>query len=914
MSDIYDPASPEFQNLAELARKRREEINQFSAQIRAEEQARRDYYKALREEKYRDWPSLLNDSDYDFLETAQTVIDNPSFEGDRELERDRLYATAFYAGKLHHPMRAVFLNLDEYHKQWTGQNFTRKTGIQAVIDSVGFSMESARYNHLTKQWANAGGKNDDPLLEEINESSRRIERLKDHAPKVWEDEYISQGGGADIFAFLRSAFVTTGENFVPLAAGIGVGALAATGVGALGTAAGLSAKAAGLIAVGASKTAIGANTYSSGWGTKYKQFRDEGFPHDISLKWAKIDEAMAGAVEGAIGGIESAAIAGIVKNVAPTLASRAINKLFIKGKLGAAAKTTLKILAQAGEEGVLEEIPQGLGSGWARNMAVDEANARRAEQYEKRMAELEERYQKLGEPITASVMEEFDRYMNENYPEMKKEEWDDILKGALQDGIAAFSSTLITGGMGEAFGAIRHKGTFGKTIRSSQQLAEMAKDSLNVAELAEKVDAAKKAGYEPPYSEGLKTEAEAALLSDIYKAQQERLTPEEREDRQLKARGAEALAEVTDYSNADVEDVAELDERGKPTGDTAPEFFTNAEGDIFRENGRLETAEYTEEAEGGGIEGRFVAGDPRKPEADGNRYGYINYTEKDGAVTIDEFKMLAGYEKLRGGLYRQFAETHAGQNIIWNPKNEGNIALREEIAANNPRGPKYGLDYFEDAGQSAASAEATRAARRFAPYLKNSTPLETALAVETFGSFYRRRGESLDGAMNRLIGKVTNEAPDAVAAAQRAGKTVKGATWIEQTAEGARRIIYVSKNAADGSTVVHEISHAVAADFTEAERNIAARALNGYRLKSGTRVSFEENAAWGEEQQEAFAEALENYLTNGTAPNEEIKGLFERIKEFMGRIYRTMKGWTELSPQAEAFYQSLLSGELVDRA
>ena len=143
--------------------------------------------------------------------------------------------------------------------------------------------------------------------------------------------------------------------------------------------------------------------------------------------------------------------------------------------------------------------------------------------------------------------------------------------------------------------------------------------------------------------------------------------------------------------------------------------------------------------------------------------------------------------------------------------------------------------------------------------------------------------------MSRLFGRVTNQAPDAVVAAQRVGKTVKGATWIEQTAEGAKRIIYVSKNAADGSTVIHEIGHAVAADFTEAERNIAARALNGYRLKNGTQVSFDENAVWGEEQEEAFTEALENYLTNGTAPNEEIKGLFERIKEFMGRVYRTMK-------------------------
>ena len=144
---------------------------------------------------------------------------------------------------------------------------------------------------------------------------------------------------------------------------------------------------------------------------------------------------------------------------------------------------------------------------------------------------------------------------------------------------------------------------------------------------------------------------------------------------------------------------------------------------------------------------------------------------------------------------------------------------------------------------------------------------------------------------------------------------MKGATWLDQTAEGMGRIVYVSKNAADPSTVLHEVSHAVAMDFTGAERNIAARALNGYQLKSGTVVSFEDKGGpWTDEQHEAFAEALENYFTNGTAPNEEIKGLFERIKEFMKRIYKTMKGWTELSPAAEQFFKDFTSGDLVDQA
>ncbi|MDR2178518.1 MAG: hypothetical protein LBP20_10850 [Treponema sp.] len=51
--------------------------------------------------------------------------------------------------------------------------------------------------------------------------------------------------------------------------------------------------------------------------------------------------------------------------------------------------------------------------------------------------------------------------------------------------------------------------------------------------------------------------------------------------------------------------------------------------------------------------------------------------------------------------------------------------------------------------------------------------------------------------MDRLLGRITNEAPAAVTAAQRDGAVVKGATWLEKTAGGMRRVVYLSKHAAD---------------------------------------------------------------------------------------------------------------------
>jgi hypothetical protein len=184
--DINNPASPQYQQLAERARKRREEIDQFTAPIKAEGQKRADYYKALRD-KYSSYPSMT-DSDYDFLDTAQTIINNPEFEGDVELERDRIFAAAVYANALSRPMDVAYQNLDVFHEQWTGRKFIKKTGIQAVIDSFGVSFLAQKQNALAIEYHNSGQAPE--VLKELQEVNRKIETLRDNVPKVWQVDRV----------------------------------------------------------------------------------------------------------------------------------------------------------------------------------------------------------------------------------------------------------------------------------------------------------------------------------------------------------------------------------------------------------------------------------------------------------------------------------------------------------------------------------------------------------------------------------------------------------------------------------------------------------------------------------------------------------------------------------------------------
>ncbi|MDR2095887.1 MAG: hypothetical protein LBP76_10285 [Treponema sp.] len=907
MSDIYNPASPGYQDLAELARKRREEAPQrirdleARARILREERdriaapvmewskARADYYQALRD-KYNDYPSL-SDRDYDFLEAVQTVINSPGFDGDAELERDRGIAAAIYANNFNQPIDVVYQNLDVFHEQWTGRNFAKKTGIQAVVDSLGLSFLGPEHNKLAIEYHNSG--RDPEILKELQALDRKMERLRDNVPKVWQEEYIRQGGVADILALFRSITTSAAENAVPIGTGILAGALAATGAGAVASAAGLSSTLSGLLVAGASGLAVAETTAASTVGTEYYDLISQGIPDDIAWTNANISAQVQGAIEALGGGVTGTVTKGIIRAAAPGAVNKAAARWFIKGKMGLGAKAFLGYLRETAGEGLEEGAQQFTGITFY-NRAAEETNRRREETLQKIYAEpLEDARKELEKEL-------------EQYPEVNKKEFETAWKEIVEASIGGIGTALLLGIPGARIG-------YKNDMRAASVIAAMAKEAPNEAALLESVKKAKEAGFEPPFTEGMTAEEETAFYSDIHKTQQERLTPEQREARQKAIQDAEALSEITDYRNARAVEVTDGE-----TNEVTVELAAPDTSDVYRENGRLEISEYTDLNEDGNIDGRFVAGDPRVEDAEGsgtNQYGYVNYTETEDAVTVNDFKMLAGYENLRADLFNQFAERFAGKNIVWNPRNEQNLNIREQLANANPRGPKEGLNYYERGDRFQVSVEARRTAERFRPYLKNSTPLETALAVETFGAFYRRRGESLNGAMNRLLGRITNEAPEAVTAAQREGRIVKGATWLEQTAEGMRRVVYLSKHAADSSTVVHEISHAVAADFTDGERAIAARALDGYQLKDGTVVSFEGSGnEWTDEQHEAFAEALENYLANGSAPNEEIKGLFDRIKDFMKRVYRTMKGWTELSPQVEEFYKSLLSGELAGQA
>lgn len=112
----------------------------------------------------------------------------------------------------------------------------------------------------------------------------------------------------------------------------------------------------------------------------------------------------------------------------------------------------------------------------------------------------------------------------------------------------------------------------------------------------------------------------------------------------------------------------------------------------------------------------------------------------------------------------------------------------------------------------------------------------------------------------------------------------KGA--VETLKDG--RVIIHALDAPDVSTMVHEISHVFENDLTDKEQKIV-KEFGG---------------------SEPFARGFENYLRDGKAPTVELKNIFNKFKEWLTNIYKTLKGSAiekRVTPEIKQIFDRLLT-------
>lgn len=120
--------------------------------------------------------------------------------------------------------------------------------------------------------------------------------------------------------------------------------------------------------------------------------------------------------------------------------------------------------------------------------------------------------------------------------------------------------------------------------------------------------------------------------------------------------------------------------------------------------------------------------------------------------------------------------------------------------------------------------------------------------------------------------------------AQEKGGTAKGA--VETLEDG--RVVIHALTSPDFSTLVHEIAHVFEKDLTDAERRVIEKAGGS----------------------EAFARGFERYVRDGKAPNKELQPLFDKFKQWLTNIYKTLKGSPiekKVSPEVKAIFDRLLT-------
>jgi hypothetical protein len=128
---------------------------------------------------------------------------------------------------------------------------------------------------------------------------------------------------------------------------------------------------------------------------------------------------------------------------------------------------------------------------------------------------------------------------------------------------------------------------------------------------------------------------------------------------------------------------------------------------------------------------------------------------------------------------------------------------------------------------------------------------------------------------------------------------VKGAThWLNS----GKAIIFATK-ASDLSTFIHELTHVFAETLSDADKKIIADWAGDKQ--------FARTGTWTQETHEAFARASEQWIMDNAAEQapEEVRGVFQKFKEFMLRIYRGLREFVNMTPEVEDVLRRLYMTE-----
>lgn len=115
------------------------------------------------------------------------------------------------------------------------------------------------------------------------------------------------------------------------------------------------------------------------------------------------------------------------------------------------------------------------------------------------------------------------------------------------------------------------------------------------------------------------------------------------------------------------------------------------------------------------------------------------------------------------------------------------------------------------------------------------------------------------------------------------------------------KAIITAFKSADLSTFIHETGHIFRRSLGEASPQLLRQAEDALGVRNGV---------WDVDAEERFASAFERYTRDGQAPNAALKAVFQKLKEWMTRIYQSVFGTPleqQVHPQLKSVFDQMLT-------
>jgi len=290
---------------------------------------------------------------------------------------------------------------------------------------------------------------------------------------------------------------------------------------------------------------------------------------------------------------------------------------------------------------------------------------------------------------------------------------------------------------------------------------------------------------------------------------------------------------------------------------------------------------YTEEtivssAEEGKVEAILKVGDSDSKE----RLGYLKYEVTESEVVIESSRFEPGYKGLREEAIMELAAKYPDHTIT--------------VSEGAPESTQAAFKLLSNAGivgkdkDSRISAEDSAAKNRLRMVIANTTPNMPAIQIDGIVALHQQFAINNDQSFSEYMqtsyspeiaqfnpGRLKDEYDKATALGQAApGGTALGATSFDR----------------DGKALVLLSERSTFATWTEEAVHVFRRSLSGNEKIKPLEEHYKvQGGIWSVAQEEEFAADSLQYLAYNTVPNESLRPIFQRIADWIQRIWNVVK-------------------------